>query len=73
MALSTFYHVDTNYFHLYGKFEWLNHYLLLVLNDFVFLVLLKCQLSTNGDIILDFNIKNNNKRSLKWPSILLIN
>ena len=66
MGLSTFYHVDTRYFNLSGKFEWLIHYLFVVLNDFVFLILLKCQFCTNGDIALDFNRKNNNKRSLKW-------
>ena len=61
MGLSTFYHVDTSYFHLSGKFEWLIPYLLLVLNDFVFLILLKCEFCKNGDIVLDFNRKNNNK------------
>ena len=66
MVLNSFYQLDTRYFHLSGKFEWLIHYLLLVLNDFVFLNPLKCQFCTNGDIFSDFNIKNNNKRSLKW-------
>ena len=66
MVLNSFYQLDTRYFHLSGKFEWLIHYLLLVLNDFVFLNPLKCQFYTNGDMFSDFNIKNNNKRSLKW-------
>ena len=64
MGLSTFYHVDTRYFQLSGKFEWLIHYLLVVLNDFVFLNPLECEFCTNGDIFCDFSIKNNNKKSL---------
>ena len=66
MGLSSFYHVDTRYFHLCSKFEWLIHYLLLVLNDFVFLMVLKFQFFTNGDIFFYFNIKSNNEKSLKW-------
>ena len=50
MGLNTFYHVDTRYFHLSGKFEWLIYYFLLVMND--------------------FNMKNDNKISLKWSRIL---
>ena len=65
MGLNTFYHVDTRYFHLSGKFEWLIHYLLLVLNDFVFLNPLKCQFCTICDIFLAFNMKNDNEISLK--------
>ena len=65
MALNSFYQLDTRYFHLSGKFERLIHYLLLVLNHFVFLMLLKCQFFTNGDIFFDFNIKTNNEKSLK--------
>ena len=65
MGLNSFHHVGTRYFHLSGEFEWLIHYLLLVLNDFVFLNPLNCQFCTNCGIFSDFNIKNNNKRSLK--------
>ena len=65
MGLNTYYHVDTRHFHLSGKFEWLIHYLLLVLNDFVFFNPLRCQFCTNCDIFSDFNIKHNNERSLK--------
>ena len=65
MGLNTFYHVDTRYFHLSGKFEWIIHYLLLALNDFVFLNPLKCQFCTNCDIFLAFNMKNDNKIGLK--------
>ena len=72
MGLNTFYHVDTRYFHLSGKFEWLIHYLLLVMNDFVFLNPLKCQFCTICDIFLAFNMKNDNKISLKWSQILFI-
>ena len=66
MVLNSFYQLDTRYFHLSGKFEWLIHYLLLVMNDFLLLNPLKCQFCTNGDIFSDFNIKNNNERCLKW-------
>ena len=65
MVLNSFYQLDTRYFHLSGKFEWLIHYLLLVLNDFVFLNPLKYQFCTNCDIFSDFNIKTDNERSLK--------
>ena len=70
MVLNSFYQLDTRYFHLSGKFEWLIHYLLLVLNDFVFLNPLKCQFCTICDIFLAFNMKNDNKISLKWSRIL---
>ena len=66
MVLNSFCQLDTRYFHLSGKFEWIIHYLLLAMNDFVFLNPLKCQFCTNGDILSDFNVKNNNERSLKW-------
>ena len=66
MDLNTFYHVDTKYFHLSGKFEWLIHYILLVLNDFVFLNAVKCQFCANCDIFSDFVIKTDNEKSLKW-------
>ena len=66
MGLNTFYHVDTRYFHLPGKFEWLTYYLLLVLNDFVFLNPLKSQFCANCDIFSGFNIKTENENSLKW-------
>ena len=66
ITLKTFYHVDTDDTHLFGKFEWLIHYLLLVKNDFVFLNPLKCQFCTNCDILLAFNMKNDNEISLKW-------
>ena len=66
MGLNTFYHVDTRYFHLSGKFEWLIDYLLLVLNDAVILNPWKCQFCTNCDIFSDFNIKTENEKSLKW-------
>ena len=65
MGLNTFYHVDTKYFYLSGKFEWLIRYLLLVMNDLVFLNPLKYQFCTICDIFLAFNIKNNNEISLK--------
>ena len=61
MGLNCFFQLDTRYFHLYGKFESLIHYLLLVLNDFVFLKRLECQFCKNGDILSDFSKKNNNK------------
>ena len=64
MGLNTFYHVDTRYFHLSGKFEWLIHYLLLVINDFVFLN--PRQFCTNCGIFSDLKIKNNSERSLIW-------
>ena len=70
MGLNSFYQLDTRYFHLSGKFQWLIHYLLLVLNDFVFLNPLKCQFCTICDIFLAFNMKNDNKISLKWSRIL---
>ena len=66
MGLNTFYHVDTRYFHLSGKFEWIIHYLLLAMNGFVFLNALKCQFCRNCDIFSDFNIKTDNEKSLKW-------
>ena len=67
MVLNSFYQLDTRYFHLCGKFEWLIHYLLLVMNDLVFLIPLKCQFCTICDIFgIGFNIKNDNKTSLKW-------
>ena len=65
MDLNTFHHVDTRYFHLPGKFEWLTYYLLLVLNNFVFLNPLKCQFCTNCDILFDFNIKTDDEKGLK--------
>ena len=70
MVLNSFYQLDTRYFHLSGKFEWLIHYLLLVMNDLVFLIPLKCQFCTICDIFLAFNMKNDNKISLKWSRIL---
>ena len=70
MVLNSFYQLDKRYFHLSGKFEWLIHYLFLVMNDFVFLNPLKCQFCTNCGIFSDFNIKNNNERSLKWSRII---
>ena len=73
MALNSFYQLDTRYFHLSSKFEWLIHHLLLVLHDFVFLNPLECQLRTNCEIFSDFDIKNNNKRTLKWSEIVFIN
>ena len=66
MVLTSFFPLDKRYFHLSGKFEWLIHYLLLVMNDFLLLNPLKCQFCTNGVIFSDFNIKNNNERCLKW-------
>ena len=72
MGLNTFYHLDTRYFYLSGKFEWLIHYLLLVMNDFVFLNPLKCQFCTICDIFLAFNMKNDNEISLKRAQILFI-
>ena len=66
MGLNSFYQLDRRDFHLSGKFEWLIHYLLLFLNDFLFLNPLKCQFCINGDISTDFSIKNKNKRCLKW-------
>ena len=66
MVLNYFYQLDTRYFHLSSKFEWLIHYLLPVMNDFLFLNPLKCQVCKNCDIFSNFNIKNNNERSLKW-------
>ena len=65
MGLNTFYHVDTRYFHLSGKFEWFIHYLLLVMNDFVFFNPLKCQFCTICDIFLAFIMKNDNEISFK--------
>ena len=73
MCLKTFYHVDKRYFHLSGKFVWLIHNLLLVMNDFVFLNPLKCQFCTNCDIFVGFNMKNENEISLKLYRILFIN
>ena len=70
MGLNSFYQLDTRYFHLSGKFQWLIHYLLLVMNDLVFLIPLKCQFCTICDIFLAFNMKNDNKISLKWSRIL---
>ena len=66
MVLNSFHQLDTRYFHLAGKFEWLIHYLLLVMKDFLLLNPLKCQVCTNCDNFSDFNIKNNHERSLKW-------
>ena len=66
MGLKVFYHVDARYFHLSGEFEWLIHYLLLLMNDLVFLNPWKCQFCRNSDIFCDFNRKNNNERTLKW-------
>ena len=66
MGLKSFYQLDTTYFHLSSKFAWLIHYLLLGLNDFVYLNPLKCQFCTNFNHVCDFNIQNNNKRTLKW-------
>ena len=65
LKLNSFYQLDTRYFHLSGKFEWLIHYLLLVMNDFVFLNPLKCQFCTICDIFLAFNMENNNEIALK--------
>ena len=49
MDLDTFYHVDARYFNLSGKFELLIHYLLHVMNDFVFLNPSKYQFCTICD------------------------
>ena len=66
MGLNTFYHVDTKYFDLSGKFEWLIHYLLFVMNHFVFLNPLKCQFCTICDTFLAFKMKNENEISFRW-------
>ena len=65
MGLKTFSHVDKRYFHLFGKFECLIHYLLLVMNDFVFLNSLKCHFFPTCEIFLAFNMNNDNEISLK--------
>ena len=65
MALNSFHQLDKRYFHLSSKFEWLIDYLLLILNHFVFLMLLKCQFFKNGHIFFDFNIKTKNENSFK--------
>ena len=66
MGLKTFSHVDKRYFHLSGKFEWLIHCLLFVMNDFVLWNPFKCQFCTNCDILSGYNQKNDNGISLKW-------
>ena len=66
MVWNSFYQLNKRYFHLSEKFEWLIHYLLLVVNEFLFLNPFKCQACTNCAIFCDFNIKSNNTRSLKW-------
>ena len=43
MLLNTFYYIDIWYSYISGKFHWLILYILLVMNDFVFLNLLKYQ------------------------------
>ena len=73
MGLNTFYHVDTRYFHLSGKCEWFIHYLLLVMNDFVFFNPLKCQFCTICDIFLAFIMENDNEISFKWVKFFLSN
>ena len=65
MGLNIFYHLDRTYFHLSGKFDWLIHYLLLVMNHFVFLNTGKCQFCKICETFLVFNIKNDNEISLK--------
>ena len=66
MDLNTFYQLYRRYFDLSGKFQWLIQQLLLVINDFRFLNLLKYQVYTNFDIFSYFSIKNNTERSWKW-------
>ena len=62
MGLKTFYHVDRRYFHYFGKFEWLIHYLLLLMNDFVFLNPLKCQFRTNSTFFVILTQKTRTKK-----------
>ena len=57
MVLNSFYQLGTRYFYLSGKFEWLIDYLLFVMNAFLFLNPLKCQVCTNCAIFSDFNVK----------------
>ena len=65
MVWNSFYQLDKRYFQLLAKFEWLINYLFLVMNHFLILSPLKCQVCRNFDIFFVFNIKSKNEKCFK--------